>query len=80
LTYIPDEMFFQTLIMNSPFKEQTVNNNLRYIDWVNGPEAPRVLTSADLTSMVGSDRLWARKFSEEKDLFVLNEIEKMILA
>ncbi|EGE1074208.1 glycosyl transferase, partial [Escherichia coli] len=28
-----DEMFFQSLLLNSPFKKSIVNNNLRYIKW-----------------------------------------------
>ena len=43
---IPDEMFFQTLLMHSEFKNTIENNNLRYIDWDSGPEYPRCLRSA----------------------------------
>ena len=31
--WIPDELFFQTIILNSPFKNRVVNDNLRCIDW-----------------------------------------------
>lgn len=80
LTYIPDEMFFHSIILNSPFKENVINNNLRYIDWKKGPEYPRVFTSDDLNDILQSDRLWARKFSAEKDPVILDELERNILT
>ena len=36
-TRIPDEMFFQTAVMNSSFAETVINDNLRYINWTDGP-------------------------------------------
>lgn len=66
-TYIPDEMFFQTLLMNSPFHSTVTNDNLRYIDWVSGPERPRILRSDDLTRLKSSKKLFARKFDDEID-------------
>ena len=44
---IPDELFFQTLIMNSPLRDTVVNDNLRYLDWSREP-APAVLGVGDL--------------------------------
>lgn len=33
-TYIPDEIFFQTIILNHPeFSERAINHRLRFIDW-----------------------------------------------
>lgn len=32
-TMFPDEMFTQTIIMNSQYADSVVNNNLRYISW-----------------------------------------------
>lgn len=34
-TLVPDEHFFQIIIMNSPYSSKVINNNLRYIDWEN---------------------------------------------
>ena len=30
---IPDELFFQTIVLNSPLRDTIVNDNLRFIDW-----------------------------------------------
>ncbi|WP_442939850.1 beta-1,6-N-acetylglucosaminyltransferase [Nostoc sp.] len=31
-TYCTDEVFCQTLVLNSPFKDKVINDNLKYID------------------------------------------------
>jgi len=80
LTYIPDEMFFQSIILNSPFKESVTYNNLRYIDWQTGPEYPRIFTSEDLKDILQSGRLWARKFSADRDPLILDQLEENILS
>ena len=41
---VPDESFFQTLLMNSPLADTLVNDDLRYADWSEGGASPRVLT------------------------------------
>ena len=63
---IPDELFFQTLIMNSTLRDSVVNDNLRYLDWSREP-APAVLGVGDVDRMLGSDKLFARKFDETVD-------------
>lgn len=62
-TLCPEEMYFQTIIMNSPFAEQAVSDHLRYIDWSsrNG-NAPANLDISDYYKLLSSDKLFARKF------------------
>jgi Core-2/I-Branching enzyme len=76
---IPDELFFQTLIMNSPLRDSIVNDNLRYLDWSREP-APAVLGVGDLDRMLGSDKLFARKFDETVDREVLDRLDEAIDA
>jgi hypothetical protein len=61
-TRCSEEIFFQTLIMNSPFAGTVVNDNLRYIDWRwrNG-SYPAILDETDVTRILGSGKLFARK-------------------
>ena len=33
----PDEIFFQTILMNSPLRDTVVDDHLRYIDWSSDP-------------------------------------------
>lgn len=69
-TYCPDEMFVQTVIVNSPFRdtlpEHAFENDyascLRYIDWQRGN--PYTFTDADLDELLAAPEtaLFARKF------------------
>ncbi|MDE5413800.1 beta-1,6-N-acetylglucosaminyltransferase [Alkalihalobacterium chitinilyticum] len=74
--FIPDEIFFQTIILNSDFKELVVNNHLRYIDWSSDP-APKVLGKEDLNLLINSNKLFARKFDCNKDSEVLDLIDEI---
>jgi hypothetical protein len=71
--HIPDESFFQTILVNSQLADSIVNDNLRYIEWP--PRGPAILTSADLPKLWASGKLFARKFDLEVDPHVLNEID-----
>lgn len=62
-----DEIFFQTLILNSAFASSCVNDSLRYVDWEMGPEYPRVLRLEDYDRLAASPALFARKFDQQVD-------------
>ncbi|MEL8793817.1 hypothetical protein J4Y10_22105 [Escherichia coli] len=55
-----DEMFFQSLLLNSPFKKSIVNNNLRYIKW-DGRKSLGIINENDLE--LCSDVFFCRKVS-----------------
>ncbi|MEH2298256.1 MAG: beta-1,6-N-acetylglucosaminyltransferase [Nostoc sp.] len=80
-TYCADEIFFQTLILNSPFKDKVVNDNLKYIDWGDEINAyhPLILEKKDFEKIRQSEKLFARKFDPSKDSDILDMIDKMIL-
>lgn len=77
--YIPDEVLFQTLIMNSALRDSVENENLRYLDWSRTP-APALLGVGDLDAMLGSGKLFARKFDETVDAHVLDLLDDAIAA
>jgi hypothetical protein len=64
-TYIPDELFFQTILLNSEgsLRESIVNNNLKYIDW-SKPDVfhPMIFSENHFTELMASKKLFARKF------------------
>ena len=69
-----DEVFFQTILFNSPFRSYIygIDDNLpdcemgaRYIDWVSGPSYPRELNQTDFEKMKRSGLLFARKMKPE---------------
>jgi hypothetical protein len=61
-TLIADELFFQTMLVNSPLRESLVNDELHYVDWRAGTMQPATLGADDLDRALGSGKLFARKF------------------
>ncbi|MET4543726.1 hypothetical protein ABIE26_001031 [Pedobacter africanus] len=70
-----DEFIVATIIMNSKFRDSTVNNNLRYIDWSEGNPNPKLLGMEDLEKITASKMLFARKFDISYDKEVLTSID-----
>jgi len=70
-----DEFVIPTLIMNSPFKDKVINDNLRYIDWSEGNAHPKLLAADNLTEIFDSNMLFARKFDVEVDSTILDQID-----
>jgi hypothetical protein len=75
--FVPDELFFQTIAMNSPLRDSVENENLRYIEWSREP-APAVLVRDDLPALFASSKLFARKFDERVDPLVLDLLDAHI--
>ena len=77
-TFIADESFFQTVIMNTKYMSSVVNNDMREIDWIpdgNIKLRPRTFTIQDIDMLCGSKNFFARKFDETIDDHVLTELE-----
>lgn len=77
-TLIPDEGFFQTVIMNTNYKGIIVNDDKRTIDWVPAGTIklrPRDFTSKDAEFLIASQGLFARKFDETVDGGILSILE-----
>lgn len=79
-TLIPDELFFQTLLMNSPLAERVINEELHHIEWSQGADHPDVLTVEHFPALQRSDALFARKFDSGADADVLDMIEERLLG
>ncbi len=58
-----DEIWIQSILMDSHLKTTIVNDDLRYIDWEKGPDFPRALDLTDLEAILNSKALFGRKFS-----------------
>jgi len=62
----PDEMFFQTLVMASPFAPRVLARNYRYVQWPAGSARnPLVLVEADLPRILASGAHFCRKLEGE---------------
>ena len=69
-TSVPDEMFFQTIILNLKKPIELRNDDLREIHW-NKDYSVKIFTMSDLDNLQQSKKLFARKFDIDidKDIF-----------
>lgn len=72
----PDESFFQTLFMNSPYVD-TQAEYLHYIDWSAGGSSPKNLTIKDYNDIVSSDKFFARKI--DGDFGLIEKLKKNLI-
>lgn len=75
MTFCADELVFQTLLLNSPLKDSIVNDHLRLIKFDTGVYRPRILTIAEAGLLENSGKFFARKFSIEKDVEILDYLD-----
>jgi len=80
MTRHPDEIFFQTVIMNSALRDTVVNDELRYVDWSGGGAHPAILTRKDFDRLVDSGKLFARKFDTTVDAEILDMLDEHRVA
>lgn len=63
---LPEEFFFQTLLMNSKYAGQVRETDLRYMDWNKGDgSSPSYLDMSDYENIEAGDYIFARKFHPE---------------
>lgn len=85
-TYIPDEMFFQTVIAGFLHEKNLANDNLRFIEHFSLPRdywrlkilnrnGIKDLGAADYQKLIVSPALFARKFDAAKDARVLDLLD-----
>ena len=73
--FVPDEIFFQTIVMNSPFRDEVINDTLHFVDWSVNP-GPATLREADVPRITTSGKLFARKFDIAVDSGVLDALDR----
>lgn len=76
--HAPSELFVQTILMNSPFKDRIINDNKRYIDFIEAH--PRTLTIRDFELFKKGEWLFGRKFNPNIDKKILDQIDKEIMG
>lgn len=74
----PDEIFFQTILLNSHLKDQLINDNLKYVVWAPFSLNPKLLRTQDYEQFIGTQKLFARKFDSSVDSNVLDMIDQTI--
>ena len=71
-----DEIFVQTIAMNSMYKDRVVDNDMRYIDWKRG--GPYTFTDDDFEVLTSTERLFARKFDEKSSGNIIGRLQEYI--
>lgn len=78
-TWHQSELFFQTILMNSKYRDDIINDDLRFILWHENDDGhPKMLTQTDYDDIVSSDRLFARKFNSQVDAKILDLLDEKI--
>ena len=75
-TIIPDECFFQTIFMHSPFNNN-YSDNLTFVNWKDNRRSPETLTIQDYGKIKekSKTKCFARKFDEEIDKEIIKKIK-----
>lgn len=76
---IPDELFFQTILLNSPLASECEDIRLHYTEWGRTP-APAFLLEEDYPHLAESPCLFARKFDAEIDARILDLVDENLLG
>jgi len=80
-TLVPDESFFQTLLLNSPYRDSVINHNQMFLKWgetFSERNSPQNLTKEDIELIEKSDCYFARKFDEQIDQEVIDHFAKKV--
>lgn len=76
----PDELFFQNLIMASPFAATLADRNRHLVLWPGDSGSPLTLCAAQLPALEESRLFFARKFDHTRDVEVLHRLARRIGA
>jgi len=78
-TMLPDETYIQTILLSSRYKNDVINDNLRFIYFEENSKHPKTLNSNDFVKLQNSNAFFARKFNTKIDLDIISKINNEIL-
>lgn len=76
--FIPEEFFFQNVIMNGEFKDSVINDHLIYNVWNGLKGSPEELAEKDFEDIKQSKKLFCRKIGRNSQALI-DDIENYIL-
>ncbi len=82
-TFIADEGFFQTVMMNTAEHGVVVQDDMRMIDWIPDGDIklrPRTYVTEDAAALIAGPDLFARKFDTGVDAGILDILESHLAA
>ena len=75
-TWGSDEFIFQTIIMSSPYKENVINKNYRFINWPEKGSRPNYFVTSDFERIINSDCIFGRKFEININKEIINLLDQ----
>ena len=75
----PDEIFIQTVLLNSPVGERVANEVIHHIEWPGGSH-PATFRQEDFPRLAASGKPFARKFDTNLDAEILDLIDRELLG
>jgi Core-2/I-Branching enzyme len=77
----PDEMFFQTVVMNSPWRERVLGENFRHIQWPeHGSRNPKILDEADFERIAAARAHFCRKLDSRGSARLLPRLRGLLAS
>jgi len=70
-----DELYIQSVLLNSPLKDSLVNEIYRYFDWSAEGKSPKILTIQDYTNIENSNAWFARKLDLNVDSELFDKMD-----
>jgi len=83
LTKHSDELYFNTILLNSKYKNDIINKSLVFVIWLKNtkhPGHPETILKKDFNTLKNSNELFARKFNPDIDSEILDLIDKKLLS
>lgn len=79
-TFVPDELFFHTIVGNNPEFFTKTKSSITYVDWVScGPFRPATFDTSYYEELITREELFARKFDTNIDSLILDMIDENII-
>lgn len=70
-----DELYIQSVLLNSPLKENMNNKIYRYFDWGEKGKSPKILTTDDYSKIKESKAWFARKLDLNQDSQIFDMLD-----
>jgi hypothetical protein len=75
----PDELFFQTLVMNSPLRDRVLGRNFRHIQWPEqGAPNPKILDEHDFERIAAAPDHFCRKLDSQASARLLPRLRALL--
>ncbi|HEX5655451.1 MAG TPA: beta-1,6-N-acetylglucosaminyltransferase [Chitinophagaceae bacterium] len=75
----PEEIIFQSILLNSAFQKHCVNNDLRFVKWLPGKSNPEILTEEYKQEIMdATDKYFARKFDTRLSAALIDSLDNVL--